>query len=249
MYSEYDDEVTARYYDAAYAALPTLGPDVEFYRTLADESGGPVLEIGCGTGRVLEAIASDGHECTGLDASRQMLERCRARLPERVRLVRADMREFHLAARFALVFCAFRAFQHLDPVEEQLRCLACVREHLAPGGRFAFDVFNPRLDRLALDEEPEAPDLRFEQDGEQIVRYASVVRDRARQSMRVHFRYERRADERVVGNDHAEFTMRWFHRYELVHLLARAGFTARILGDFDGSPVGRDSPSFVVVAE
>lgn len=93
MYDEYDDQVTARYYDAAYAVLPTLGPDIDFYRELARESGGPVLEIGCGTGRVLSRIAVDGLDCCGIDASKQMLERCRGKLSDSVRLDQADTRD------------------------------------------------------------------------------------------------------------------------------------------------------------
>ena len=237
MYDAYDDEVTARYYDAAYAAASQVGPDADFYLALARESGGPVLELGCGTGRVLGPIAAEGIACTGLDASRQML----ARLAERfggITTVHGDMRDFDLGdARFPLIFSAFRAFQHLETVDDQLRCLAAVRAHLAPGGCLAFDVFQPRLERMAGDEEPEAPDLRFEQGGQQVVRYARVERDRVSQTMRVSFRYERHEGGEVVGNDHAAFTMRWFFRYELEHLLARAGFAdVRIHGDFDGSP-------------
>lgn len=250
MYDEYDDDVIAHYYDAAYAALPVLGPDADFYRALARESGGPVLELGCGTGRVLAGMAAEGLASTGLDASRQMLAKLRERLGDAVTAVHADMREFDLgAARFALIYSAFRAFQHLDTVDDQLRCLARVRAHLAPGGRFAFDVFNPRLSRMASDDEPEAEDLRFLQDGEQVVRYARVERNRAEQTMRVFFRFERHAGGEVVGNEHSAFTMRWFYRYELEHLLARAGFAdVQLYGDFDRSPVGSDSPSFVVVA-
>jgi SAM-dependent methyltransferase len=154
------DEVIAHYYDAGYAALPSLGADVDFYRGLAAAAAGPVLELGCGTGRVLARIAEDGHACTGLDASPGMLARLRARAPG-VRAVEGDMRDFSLGGRFALVYSAFRAFQHLDAVEDQLRCLACVRAHLAPGARFAFDVFNPRLDLLSSDDESEAEDLRW----------------------------------------------------------------------------------------
>jgi uncharacterized protein YkuJ len=159
------------------------------------------------------------------------------------------MRDFDLGGdRFSLIYSAFRAFQHLLTVEDQLRCLACVRRHLAPGGTFAFDVFNPRLERMAEDEEGEAEDLRFEQNGEQVVRYAHVVRDRATQTMRVDFRYERRRDGALVGDETTSFGMRWFWRYELEHLMARAGFDdVRILGDFDGSEVTRNSPSFIVL--
>jgi hypothetical protein len=133
--------------------------------------------------------------------------------------------------RFGLIFSAFRAFQHLYTVEDQLACLARARAHLAPGGRFAFDVFAPRLARMALLEEPEAVDLRFEHDGEQVARHAAVTRDPVAQILNVRFRYERSRDGVVVGNEHAHFRMRWFWRYELEHLLARAGFASEIFGD------------------
>jgi SAM-dependent methyltransferase len=147
-----------------------------------------------------------------------MLDVLRAKRPAGIEFVEADMRSFDLGAqRFALIYSAFRAFQHLTEVEDQLRCLARVRAHLAPGGRFAFDVFKPDLARMAQDEEPETEDLRFEHEGDEVVRTARVVRDGATQCMRVVFRYERRRRGRPVGSESAEFVMRWFYRYELEH--------------------------------
>jgi ubiquinone/menaquinone biosynthesis C-methylase UbiE len=253
--SEFEDGygvVTARFYDAAYGVSPQLGADVDFYRGLARETGGPVLELGCGTGRVLLEIARDGLACTGVDVSQAMLDVARSKASRPApRLVRAAMQRFDLGGeRFRLIFSAFRAFQHLYTVEDQIRCLTRVRVHLAPGGRFAFDVFQPRLERLCLDEEPEEEDLRFRHGDEEVVRYARVTRDRPAQLLHVTMRYERWRDGRVVANEEARFQMRWFHRFELEHLMARAGFDdVRIYGDFDCSPVGRDSPAFVVVAE
>ena len=249
MYDDDYDRITARYYDAAYAALPDVGRDVDFYRSLAREAAGPVLEIGCGTGRVLARLAEDGVDVTGLDASQAMLDQLALRAPS-VQRVRGDMRDFELPGRrFALIFSAFRPFQHLVEVDDQLRCLARVRAHLAPGGCLAFDVFRPRPDLLSLPRQPEAEDVRFELDGEQVKRFAQVERDNDAQTLRVRFRYERSVGERVVGNDHAAFTMRWFFRFELLHLLARAGFDdVRIFGDFDRSPVGPESPAYVVLA-
>jgi SAM-dependent methyltransferase len=179
-----------------------------------------------------------------------MLEVLRARAGEGVERLCADMRSFDLAGRrFALVFSAFRAFQHLLSVEDQLCCLARVRAHLAPGGCFAFDVFNPRPERTAMEQEPESEDLRFSHDGDEVVRLARVRRDRASQTLHLVFRYERRRDGRVLGSERTAFRMRWFHRYELEHLMVRAGFAqVEIFGDFDRSPVGPDSPAFVVVA-
>ena len=98
MHEDSYGAVTARYYDAAYAALGTLGPDAAFYRGLAQEVGGPVLEIGCGTGRVLLEVAQTGRPCTGLDLSPSMLDVLKGRLP-RATTALADMRDFDLDGR------------------------------------------------------------------------------------------------------------------------------------------------------
>jgi SAM-dependent methyltransferase len=243
--------VTAAYYDAAYAVLRDPSGDVAFYRELARETGGPVLELGCGTGRVLLEIAKLGLPCTGLDLSSAMLARLRAKgAPANLALAQAPMQRFDLGpARFALIFAAFRAFQHLYSVEDQLACLACVRRHLAPGGAFAFDVFNPRLARMGAAEEPEAPGVRFTIDGEEVVRYESVRRDAGAQLLSVRMRYAREGAGREVASEEVEFQMRWFYRFELEHLLARAGFgDVTIYGDFERRPFGTDSPDIVAVA-
>lgn len=236
----YDDyAVAARWYDAAYDRLQAGVGDAEFYLALAREAGGPVLELGSGTGRVLLPIARAGIAATGLDLSPAMLDVLRAkRPPAGLRLVTGSMTDFDLGAdRFALIFAAFRPFQHLCTVEEQLGCLAAVRRHLAPGGRFAFDVFAPDLARIAVAEEPEHEEVRFEQDGETVVRYAALARDLAMQVTTVRFRFERRRGDVVVGEERVTFRMRWFHRYELEHLLAGAGFAVEALyGGFDRRP-------------
>src|SRR5262245_58236780 len=128
--------VTAKYYDKTYEALRGASGDAEFYRALARECGGPVLELGCGTGRILGPIAHDGIACTGLDASAGMLAAFRrSDPPANVRLVQGRMQHFDLSPdRFQLIFAGFRAFQHLYTVDDQLACLAAVRRHLAPGG-------------------------------------------------------------------------------------------------------------------
>jgi len=243
--------VTSRYYDATAAVLRGAARDVEFYAGLARASGGPVLELACGTGRVLLEIARQGIACTGVDLSPGMLARLREKgVPPSLRLVQAPMQRFDLGAdRFALIYTAFRGFQHLYTVEDQLACLACVRRHLAPGGAFAFDVFNPRLERMGASEEPEREGLRFELGGEPVVRYESVQRDAARQLLRVRMRYQRHRAGGEPASEEVEFQMRWFYRYEIEHLLARAGFRdVAIYGDFAGSPFAAGSPEIIAVA-
>jgi SAM-dependent methyltransferase len=241
----------ARYYDAAYAALRRGSGDVEFYRSLAREARGRVLELGCGSGRVLLPIARDGWPCAGLDSSPAMLARLAAgNPPSNLRAVRGQMEGFDLPGeRFAMVFSAFRAFQHLLTVEEQLGCLRCVRRHLAPGGVFAFDVFAPRLERIAQLEEPEAEDARFLDEGVEIARFASVRRNPALQIMDVTFRYERRSAQQAAASEFFTTRMRFFFRYELEHLLARAGFaSADFFGGFDRRPYDYFSGETIVVA-
>ncbi len=250
MSDEYGS-ITAKYYDGAYRALRDSSGDGAWYRKLAREAGGPVLELGCGTGRVLLPIAASEIPCVGLDSSPAMLDTLRAKKPPaNLDLELGRLQDFDLGdRRFALIFAAFRVFQHLYTVEDQLACLSAVRRHLASGATFAFDVFVPRLDRMAIVEEPEMEDVRFEQDGDTIVRYASVKRNIPTQMMDVRMRYQRLRGDEVVGNEVVEFQMRYFFRYELEHLLRRAGFDEiQLYGDFEETPFGEGASSFAVLA-
>ncbi|MFO8036659.1 MAG: class I SAM-dependent methyltransferase [Anaerolineales bacterium] len=133
-------------------------PDIDFYLEVARELGGPVLELGCGTGRICMPIARAGVDIVGLDLSEHMLDTCRGKLSkephagqDRVRLIRDDMQDFNLDQDFSLVITPFRSFQHLLTVEDQLACLDSVRRHLAEGGTSILDIFNPAIDRLTED--------------------------------------------------------------------------------------------------
>ena len=103
-------------------------PDVDFFVNAAIESGGPVLEVGCGTGRILIPTARAGISITGLDLSDHMLDVCRADLKEeareiqeRVDLVQGDMRDFILDQKFALITTPFRPFQHMITTVDQIK--------------------------------------------------------------------------------------------------------------------------------
>ena len=241
----------ARHCDFAFSAFRSPSGDVDFYRGLARDAGGPVLELGCGTGRVLLPIARDGIACTGLDSSEAMLEELRARRPPgNLRLVTGSMRDFDLGPeRFALIFSAFRSFQHVLTVEDQLACLAAVRRHLAPGSLFAFDVFAPKLERVAQVEEPEFEEARWKEEDAEIVRFTSVRRDPASQISEVTFRYETRRPGQPPKSEAVRTRMRHFFRYELEHLLARSGFTGvEVFGGFDRRPFDYFSGETVVLA-
>src|SRR5574337_880664 len=138
--------LVSEYYDH----LPMVAgrADLGFYLELARSHGGPILELGCGTGRVLLPLARAGHCVAGLDLSEGMLSKCRAKLDaeppavrERVRLVQGSMTDFEVAETFCLIFIPFRPFQHLLAVDEQMACLRCAHRHLEPGGKLVVDFF------------------------------------------------------------------------------------------------------------
>jgi SAM-dependent methyltransferase len=232
-YADAYARLVARHYDALNAVLRGSSQDAAFYLALARESGGPVLELGCGTGRILLPIARAGIPCVGLDASRDMLDALRAKQPPpSLELVQGTMESFDLGARrFALIAIPFRAFSHLLDVPAQLAALACIRRHLAPGGRLALDVFDPKLASLARAEEPEALAVSAETPRGRVQRFDRVSRDVARQVLTLRMRFVAEAAE---DSGEGELELRWFHRYELEHLLARAGFAIEALyGGFD----------------
>lgn len=139
----------ARMYDLMF---PGDGAAVDFYRSEARRKGGRVLELGCGTGHKLIPIAAGGQECTGLDFAPEMLAEARRKAGERgvtVDWVQGDMRDFALDGVFDFVFIGGSSLQHLHTNEDLVSCFQTVRRHLAPGGRFVFDVFNPSVRILA----------------------------------------------------------------------------------------------------
>jgi SAM-dependent methyltransferase len=144
--------VSAKYYDGAYAAMRDL-IDAPFYVDLAKASGSPILEIGCGTGRVLLPIAREGIEIHGVDNSAPMLDTLKDNLarekpPVRnlVTLHQGDMREFRLGRTFPLVIIPFRPMQHMFTVADQVSALKSAAAHLADASTLAFDVFYPRFE-------------------------------------------------------------------------------------------------------
>jgi SAM-dependent methyltransferase len=126
--------------------------DVAFYLEEARRSGGPVLELGVGTGRIAVPIAADGIRVIGVDSSRAMLEVCarRAALAGVTLDLRVgDLREPPVAERVPLVICPFRSLLHMHTDEDRLGVLGAAYDLLLPGGRFVFDVFTPDADDIA----------------------------------------------------------------------------------------------------
>ena len=134
----------------------SLQGDVEWYRRKAADSGGPVLELGAGTGRITIPIAEDGIRVSALDLDAGMLDKLRQKaaalspdVRARISVHQGDMRSFALGDRFALVVIPFRAFLHNLTRDDQLAALRSAHAHLRPGGELALNVFHPSLEYMA----------------------------------------------------------------------------------------------------
>ncbi|MBI4957314.1 MAG: class I SAM-dependent methyltransferase [Myxococcales bacterium] len=236
--------------------------DVRYYHAHARALGGPVLEYGCGAGRIALPLARVGLEVTGVDASAQMLGHFRQTLAgeprdvrARVRLRRGDMRGVRLAGRFPLVLCTFNSFLHLYTRRDVERFLARVAAHLAPGGTFVFDVSLPVAADLARapDDRHHAPRFRHGSTGE-LVRYSERFDyDPLDQVLLVHMRFEpldagRGAPRAKRPRPPWETVLahRQFYPQELEALLHYNGFAVTTVhGDFTLSPPTRDSGTLV----
>jgi SAM-dependent methyltransferase len=259
MYSSggYENPSLAEFYD--YVTPYQTRQDVSFFVEMAQRSEGPVLELGCGTGRVLIPTARAGVEILGLDSAPQMLSRCRKKLldePQTVQskvidLTQADMRDFDLGRQFRLVTIPFRPFQHLLTVEDQLACLQTIRRHLFDSGVLIIDIFNPSLPYLVDDQyRTETEDAEFTlPDGSEVKRHGRVVSrnyfDQIIDSELVYYvSHSDGRQERLVHR----FQMRYLFRYEIEHLLTRSGFTVEnVYADYDKSPFGSKYPGELIV--
>lgn len=247
-----DYDPFARYYDADFRGYHD---DLPFLRELARRAGGPILEPMCGTGRVLLPLAEDGHELTGLDISPAMLDIARANLAEaglldRVTLLQGDLRDAPLPAdSFAMALIAVNSFMHLETVRDQLAALANLRRTLTRRGLLVIDLFNPDPVELAREDNRLGLDREYELDGRQVQKLVAIDTDAAAQLSRVTYIYDETDAVGALTRRTMRFTLRWLYRYELEHLLARAGFTLRNLyGSYELDEYGTGSPRLIAVA-
>jgi SAM-dependent methyltransferase len=250
--AELYDKLSSEFYD--YHAKRG---DIEFFKDYALESGGPVLELGCGTGRVLIPTTRAGVKITGLDLSGEMLRLCQAKLdaePEKTRsraeLIQADMRDFRLHRRFSLITITFGPFNNLLSVQDQLDCLACIHRHLKPGGRLVFDVFLAKPNELAAKKETAVVDNQppfTMTDGRKVT--WSLFQEVDYQSQVIH---EKLLYDVIYPDGRRKClvypeTIRFFFRFEVEHLLARAGFiTESVYADFNKTPFGTKPPEELI---
>lgn len=250
----------ARYYDLDNAEFTA---DLDFWIELAEEYGGPVLELGCGTGRVLLPLAQRGYAVTGIDNSPEMLARLNEKLQtarnmrKGDRLVapatepsvlRADIADFTTDRRFALALMPFNTFMHALTLEAQMAMLTNIRRHLSDGAVLALDINNP-AGAYAGPEQGLTLERAFS-DGEHTVQVFSALQlDRAAQLGHITWLYDSVSAEGAVRRTTVPLTMRYTFPGEMRLLLERCGFSlTHLYGDYDRSPFADGSPRMLAMA-
>lgn len=211
--------------------------DIAFYLEEARASGGPVLELCCGTGRLTLPLLDLGLEIHGLDLNEAMLDMAkqkRSRLSDesaaRLHLHHGDVREFQLNQKFALIFIPFRSFQILATPEAQRRSLTCIRKHLRPGGKVIINLFDPRYEFMlpGKQEKSFAPPREFVHPitgNRVLVETVERVNDPLSQTFQERWRFtEFDATGAILRQEEESLCLRWTFRYEMRHLLESCGF-------------------------
>ncbi|MCP4357563.1 MAG: class I SAM-dependent methyltransferase [Chloroflexi bacterium] len=245
----YDD--IANYYDLTH---DDLKEDVLFVLQLAQTAAGPILELGCGSGRLLRPLTQSGHHVTGIDNSAAMLTRARQRLDtaaRQVTLVEADMTRFEVDGRFPLIIISYNTFMHLDSAQAAAT-LQRVKAHLAADGRLFIDQANP----FTVAATPEDSLLNLENcltdpdSGDIILHLAANRLDTVTQILHITWMYDRSPAtggpiHRTVAQTNYYF--RYPHQMEL--LLKDAGFSNLVIwGDYNKSPFTEESDRFLILA-
>ncbi len=253
--SAYDPEL----YDQAYSDYTR---DVEFYVGIATQAGGPVLELGAGTGRLSLALARAGFEVVAVDNSPAMLARLRAKLEEQPRsiqenvsVVEADMSAYVHNIAFGAVVLPFRVFLHNLDLSSQLRCLRACYAYVRPGGIVALDVFHPSLDSSMASQEPFSRVWRWTDDfecaaGGRILLSEATEYDVQSQRLTSWHRYERIGNDGHLARTFAQkLELAYLYPNDLHRLFVEAGFGKVVLhGDFEGGAVGDGGEEIVAQA-
>jgi ubiquinone/menaquinone biosynthesis C-methylase UbiE len=245
--------IYARFYDLDYAGMEA---DLPMIGQFAARCGSPILELGCGTGRVLLPLARQGYQITGVDISETMLEKARHKLAaegleESVCLARQDMRDLKVLGSFNFAFAASSSFQILLTIDDQLQALARLRQHLSPGGLVLVDLFNPDLSRLldfqgrvTLEKTMTDPET-----GHLVLKYHSQTVDLGQQLIHTTLIMDDVDNHGQVQRTLFPYSLRYMLQGEVELLLRHAGFAVEtIYGSYDLDEYDGDSDRLIAIA-
>lgn len=248
----------------AYAPIAALydsehdqfADDIDWYLHLADVAGPRVLELGCGSGRLLGPLAAAGNQITGVDSSAEMLQRAQARSHSaiargEVTLVQGDMRDLSalVPESYDLVVIPLNGLLHVDDAQAQRRVLLQAAHVLRHGGLLAIDVFHPVPDSLAAFDGRVMHEGSWQDERGTVSKFSSRTVDWTNQRIESEVWYDEIGDGGRLLRHRTEIPMRWVTPAELALMLEVAGLSDwSMAGSYDGSPLTDISDRMLVVA-
>jgi SAM-dependent methyltransferase len=254
MMNEYD--LIAPFYDVEHAGFDE---DIDLYLNYAalyGGTGGRLLELACGSGRLLLPLAREGYTITGVDTSARMLEIARMALASegldrQVSLAQQDMCALQLGQKFQMAFIALGSFGHLVTRRQQREALSSIRAHLTPGGVFILDISNADVRYMeSMGGQVLHQGTWMMEDGSLLTHFVSPASSATTHLLDlVHF-YDRHKQGEAITRTIARMQLYLFERNETELLLESTGFVVKeVYGNYDLSPYENDSPRMIVLAE
>lgn len=249
------EDIYAQIYDLT---LQDWDGELDFYRELASQSNGHILEIGCGTGRIAVRLAESGFNVTATDLSNEMIEIARSKSTylQNIEWGQADMKSFNLGKQFGLVISPGHSFLFMLSIEDQLTCLRTLKKHLTADGRLVLHLDHQSLDWLGTLPDTE---LIYENLGDvQHPQTGNIIRSRrawryqtaTQTAFSNTIREELDASGNIVNTWESEMRFHCIFRYEMEHLFARAGFRIEAMyGNFYKNELQNNSSEMIWVAK
>jgi ubiquinone/menaquinone biosynthesis C-methylase UbiE len=248
---EYD--LIAPFYDIEH---DRFSEDLDMYSNYAELSGGKILELACGSGRILLPLAQQGYELTGVDSSEKMLGIAQQRLQEEkltdhCQLVKQDMRTLQLGQKYRLAIIALGSFGHIITRKDQKSVLTAIRTHLSPGGTLIIDISNGDARYMEdLSGQVLHQGTWRIQDDYYYTHFVSPAASSEKHLLELTHFYERHHQGGPVERTVITTFLYLFERNEQELLLEQAGFVIKdVYGDYDLGPFNLDSPRMICIAE
>jgi SAM-dependent methyltransferase len=248
-----DYDLIAPFYDIEHAHFDE---DLSLYMNFAGLCGGPLLELACGSGRLLVPLAREGYELTGVDSSASMLNLAGVALEQagvaaKCKLVQENMYCLHLGQQFRLAFIALGSFGHVYTRKEQRQTLATVHNHLVPRGRFILDISNADVRYMEhLSGQLLLQGTWQRDDGTMLSHFVSPASSPSRHLLELTHFYEEHRQGEAVKRTVIRTHLYLFERNEMELLLEEAGFVINdVYGDYELNPFEHDSPRMIFITE
>jgi ubiquinone/menaquinone biosynthesis C-methylase UbiE len=249
--SDYDS--IAPFYDIEHASFDE---DLDMYRNFAELCGGKILELACGSGRLLLPLAADGYTLTGVDTSAAMLALAHRALESagtsaRCQLVQQDICQLQLPEKYRLAMIALGSFGHIVTRAQQQQALASIRRHLSLGATFILDLSN---DDARYMENLSGQILHRgtwqQADGSFVTHFLTPASSNTRHLLELTHFYEVHRQGDVVKRSVSQTRLYLFERNEAELLLEQAGFKIKdTYGNYDFGPYEHESPRMIFITE